>query len=206
MNLHIRKVGKSEFYQTENLIREAFWNLYNSGCTDHIILHKLRNSKSYVGELDLVVLCNGDIIGHIISTKAKVLDSKNKEYEVLCVGPFAVSHDFQHKGVGTELLKYHISEAKKLGFKGMVLFGNPNYYHRFGFKNAKEYKITTKEDQNFDQFMVLELQRHNFENVNGRFFEDSAFEVNENELNEFEKRFPTKEKGKPKIDIKLLIT
>jgi hypothetical protein len=37
--------------------------------------------------------------------------------------------------------------------------------------------------------------------VKGRFFEDGALTINENELIEFEKKFPVKEKGKPKIDI-----
>jgi predicted N-acetyltransferase YhbS len=98
-------------------------------------------------------------------------------------------------------LNYSISEARKMGFKGMILFGNPGYYHRFGFKNAKEYEIKTKELQNFEPFMALELQDHGLDNVKGIFFEDEAFEIKEERLMEFEKKFPVKEKGKPRIDL-----
>jgi len=76
----------------------------------------------------------------------------------------------------------------------MILFGNPEYYHRFGFVNAEEHQITTKDNLNFEPFMALEIQDNSLANVNGRFFEDEAFLVDENELVEFEKQFPFKEK------------
>lgn len=201
MELIIEKVAKNQFYQTENLTRETFWNLYNPGCAEHLILHQLRKSKSYIKDLDLIVIYNGEIIGHIISTKARVIDQQYKEHEVLCAGPFSVLPTLQNKGIGTKLMKYSISKAKKLGFKGMILFGNPDYYHRFGFKNAREYEVTTKDDQNFEPFMALELKTNGLANVKGRFFEDEAFSVDEEKLNEFEKQFPAKEKGNPKINI-----
>lgn len=49
--------------------------------------------------------------------------------------------------------------------------------------------------------MALELQEKGLANVKGKFFEDEAFETREEELIEFEKLFPVKEKGKPKIDL-----
>ena len=76
----------------------------------------------------------------------------------------------------------------------MILFGNPEYYHRFGFVNAEKYRITTKDNQNFEQFMALEIQEKGLTNVNGKFFEDESFSIDEAELNEFEKQFPIKEK------------
>jgi predicted N-acetyltransferase YhbS len=202
MNIEIRITDKENFKATENLTRETFWNLYNPGCSEHFILHKLRESKSYVEALDLIAINGGEIIGHIISTKAKVVDAKGYEHKVLCVGPFAVTPNLQGKGIGAELIKQSIAKANEMGFSGMILFGNPNYYSRFGFVNAQQFGITTKDGQNFDPFMALELGENRLSNVKGAFFEDSAFEFDESELNEFEKQFPKKEKGKPKITIR----
>ncbi len=201
MNINIRKVNNNEFYKTEFLTRETFWNLYNPGCTEHLMLSNLRNSNTYIEELDLVALTDGKIIGHIIATKAKVVGDIKQEHEVLYVGPFSVDSEFQNKGIGTQLFKQAIEEAKKMGFRGMILFGNPTYYHRFGFKNAQEYKITTKDGLNFDPFMALELQENGLENVQGKFFEDKAVEINQDQLRKFEKQFPVKEKAEPKIKI-----
>lgn len=194
METLIRETTKSEYSQTENITRESFWNLYKPGCVEHLVLYNLRKSKSYIPELDLVAISGNEVIGHIISTKAKVVDSDNKEHEVLCVGPLSVLPEFQKQGTGSKLMKYSIITAKESGFSGMILFGNPDYYHRFGFENAAEYGITTKDLQNFEPFMALELQTDAFADVNGRFFEDDAFEVQDDALIEFEKKFPYKEK------------
>jgi len=196
MEVIIKKATEEDYFKTEYITRESFWNVYKMGCDEHLILKNLRNSKCYVNNLDLVAVYKNEIIGHIISTKAKVIDSKNNEYEVLCVGPLSVLPEFQKQGIGSMLMKSSIAKAKELNYAGMILFGNPDYYHRFGFINAKEYEITTKDNQNFEPFMAIELISNGLSNVNGRFFEDNAFEVNQDVLTEFEKKFPYKEKFK----------
>lgn len=85
MKCIVRKTEESEFYQTENITREAFWNVYQPGCSEHLVLNKLRSGDSYMEELDLVAVLNNVMAGHIISSKAKVIDHLNNEYAVLCV-------------------------------------------------------------------------------------------------------------------------
>jgi predicted N-acetyltransferase YhbS len=194
MNVLIHRTSESDFSRTEYITRESFWNLYKPGCVEHLILHNLRKSKSYIPELDLVAVSGNEIIGHIISTKAKVVDSQNIEHEVLCVGPLSVLTEFQKKRIGSKLMSNSITKARESGFSGMILFGNPDYYHRFGFRNAAEYGITTKDSQNFEPFMALKLQTDGLADVKGRFFEDDAFEIQDDALIEFEKKFPFKEK------------
>ena len=190
----IKKTNENDFSHTEFITRESFWNLYKPGCVEHLILHNLRKSKCYIHELDLVAMSGNEIVGHIISTKAKVIDSQNKLHEVLCVGPLSVLPEFQKQGIGSKLINKSITTARESGHSGMILFGNPDYYHRFGFRNAVEYGITTKDGQNFEPFMALELQAEGLSNVNGRFFEADEFETDSDELTEFEKQFPYKEK------------
>ena len=194
MNLLIKQTSQEDFEITENITREAFWNVYKPGCSEHLVLHNLRKSQSYVKELDLVAIYNNQIVGHIILTKAKVVDTLKNEYEVLCAGPLSVLPDFQSKGIGTKLLNESIRLSKDLGFRGIILFGRPDYYHRFGFMNAKNFEITTKDYQNFEPFMALELYDKALCGVKGRFIDDHSFDVNEEELKEFEKKFPYKEK------------
>lgn len=196
MNLLIKKTKAQDYFPTENLTREAFWNIYKPGCDEHLVLHNLRKSKSYVPELDLVAVSEKEIIGHIISTRAKVVDSLREEHEVLCVGPLSVLPSLQKQGVGSCLMEASIKSAKELGYAGMILFGEPNYYHRFGFRNAENFEITTKDYQNFDAFMALELQPGTLLEVKGRFLEDNAYIVDPCKLEEFEKQFPYKEKRK----------
>ncbi len=194
MEIIIRKASHPDFQITENITRETFWNLYIPGCNEHLVLHNLRKGKNYISELDLIAVFENTIIGHIVSTTAIIKDSQNNEHLILCVGPLSVLPDYQNKGIGSKLLNESINVAKELGYKGMILYGNPGYYHRFGFRNAQEYGISTKDGQNFGPFMVLELQKKGLANIHGRFFEDKAFEIQPNELAIFEKQFPYKEK------------
>jgi predicted N-acetyltransferase YhbS len=193
VNVELREERISDYSETENLTREAFWDVYKPGCDEHLVLHQLRQSKAFIPELDYVACDNGRIVGNIVYTKA-VVKSSNNESEVLCMGPLCVSLLSQKKGIGSLLLQSTIKIAKSLGYAAVIIFGNPDYYHRFGFKDAKEYNIQTAEGQNFDAFMALDLSDDGLRNVKGKFFMDEAFRVDEENLEKFELNFPYKEK------------
>lgn len=55
-NIIIRLENKEEWKQVENLTREAFWNKYHPGCSEHYILHKFRKRSDFVKELDYVLV------------------------------------------------------------------------------------------------------------------------------------------------------
>jgi predicted N-acetyltransferase YhbS len=194
MDIEIRKVRKGDFEETEILTREGFWDLYKPGCDEHLILNKIREGRCYIPELDLVILLNQSIVGHVICTRAKVIDSNGLEHELLCAGPFSIEKQFQNQGYGTKLFQHCIERAKQLNYKGIVLFGAPEYYHRFGFKNSIEFGITTKDGENFEPFMTLEMSSGGLKEIKGRFFEDELYTTDKDELTAFEKRFPHKEK------------
>ena len=123
-----------------------------------------------------------------------VVNERNVEAAVLCMGPLSVLPSSQKKGIGSLLLNQSIEKAKSLKYKGIILYGNPDYYHRFGFINAGYYGIQTSEGQNFDPFMALELFPDSLAGINGRFFEDTVFKIDEKELELFEEEFPFREK------------
>ena len=61
-NNDIIRLEKSDDHrEVENLTREAFWNVYRPGCTEHYILHMLRQAPAFVPELDFVMEKDGKI-------------------------------------------------------------------------------------------------------------------------------------------------
>ncbi|MGD9778963.1 GNAT family N-acetyltransferase [Methanomethylovorans sp.] len=194
MHISIRQEVEKDFNDVEYLTREAFWDLYKPGCDEHLVLHKIRKVSAFVKELDLIACDNDVIVGNIIYSRAKVVNDENKEFEVLCMGPIAVLPSYQDQGIGSLLMEHSIEKARQLGYKGIVIFGNPDYYHRFGFVDAKEYNIQTSWGDNLDAFMVLELYEDSLRGISGKFFEDEVFKIDNDELEYFEKQFPYKEK------------
>lgn len=194
MNISIRLENENDFRNVENMTREAFWNVYKPGCDEHLMIHQIRKSNAFIKELDFIACDVEEIVGSVIYTKAKIVNENNEAAEVLCMGPLGVLPSYQGKGVGTMLMEHSIKAAKVLGYNAVIIFGNPKYYHRFGFENAKKYNIQTSWGDNFEDFMALELYEGSLKGVSGKFYEDSAFEINKEELEIFEKQFPCKEK------------
>jgi predicted N-acetyltransferase YhbS len=203
MNITIRLETPADYRETEFLTREAFWDLYKPGCDEHLVLHNIRNVPAFIKELNFVACDGTKVVGNIIYTEAKVIDDKNRESIVLCMGPVGVLPEYQKKGIGSMLMKESIEKARSLKYKGVVIFGNPAYYHRFGFKNAENYGIQTSDGQNFDPFMALELFPGSLKGITGKFFEDPAFKTDELELEQFEKGFPYREKHVTDTQLKL---
>ncbi|WP_370573202.1 GNAT family N-acetyltransferase [Methanomethylovorans sp.] len=194
MSISIRQEEEKDFKNVEYLTREAFWDLYKPGCNEHLLVHKIRKVPAFIKELDLIACDKDRIVGNIIYSKAKVINKENTEFEVLCMGPFAVSPSYQKKGIGSLLLNHSIEKARQLGYKAIIIFGNPDYYQRFGFGNAEKYNIHTSWGENLDAFMALELYNGSLKGISGKFYEDEVFKIEEEELEDFEKQFPHKVK------------
>jgi predicted N-acetyltransferase YhbS len=194
MTISIRLEEENDYRDVEFLTREAFWNLYKPGCDEHLFVHKIRKVPAFIKELSFVACDNNKIVGNIIYSRAKVINDKNHEFEVLCMGPIGVFPSYQGQGIGSLLMNYSTEKAKQLGHKAIIIFGNHNYYHRFGFIDAKEYGIQTSWGANFEEFMALELYDGGLHGISGTFYEDEVFKIDQDELEIFEKEFPHKEK------------
>jgi len=193
LNITIRLSEPADFRETENVTREAFWNLFQPGCDEHLILHQLRESEDFVPELDLVAIIGNQIVGNIVYSRA-ILRNEDSEYSVLCMGPLCVLPEYQCRGIGMRLMEASIDKARDLGYLAVIIFGHPGYYQRFGFREAGEYGIQTAEGKNMEAFMALDLRGGGLPDISGRFYESGAFQSKKEILEDFEKGFPPKEK------------
>ena len=115
MGITIRLEKENDYRIVEYLTREAFWNLYKPGCVEHLLIHKMRKVPAFVKELSFVAVAEEKIVGNIVYSKAKILNSTNKEFEVLCMGPVGVLPSYQGQGIGSRLITYSIAKARQLG-------------------------------------------------------------------------------------------
>jgi predicted N-acetyltransferase YhbS len=183
-----------DYRRVEELTREAFWDLYRPGCEEHLMVHQLRKSQAYIPELDMIA-CDGEaIVGHILYSRSFVINEAGQSHEVISFGPLSVLPEYQNKGIGSALIEKTKAMAKEQGYKGIFIYGNPAYYHRFGFVNAIEFQITTPNGDNFEDFMGLALSENSLDGIHGKLYEDIAFNIDKAKLEYFDSTFPFKEK------------
>lgn len=194
MNLTIRNEKEDDYRAVEELVREAFWNLYVPGCNEHFVLHNLRNSRDFIPELDFVAERKGQIVGQIAYSRGTITSLQGNDMEVISFGPVSVLPAFQKQGIGSALIVHTINLARHMGFPAICIYGDPRYYSRFGFRCAEKYEIKTADGKFAVALQVLELTQGVFSNMPGRFLESSAFAVDENEFARYEASFPFKEK------------
>lgn len=191
----IRNETPADYRTVEEMIKKAFWNLYVPGCNEHHFTHLVRKSKDYIPELDYVLEEDGKIIGHIIYVKAKLVATDGTQKEILSFGPFTIHPDYQRKGYGRKLLNHSLKTVKKLGYDTIVIWGNPENYACYGFKNCKRYNICLEENVYPVSLMVKALNENALADKSWKYVESSAHQYEGIGFDEFDSTFEQMEKG-----------
>lgn len=197
MEIALRPEKEYDWREVELLIRQAFWRTeriekIGIGCDEHYLAHTLRTAPEFVPELDFVAEIDGRLAGNVMYSRAYVLLPDGTRHDVLTFGPLSVLPEFQKQGVGSVLMRHTLKTAARLGCGSVIFFGHPTYYPRFGFKEAKEFGITTCEGNNFPAFMAMELIYGDLDGVMGAFHESPLYEVDEYKAREYDRLFPPK--------------
>lgn len=209
----IRLEEKKDYLKVENLVRDAFWNVYRPGAWEHYIVHNLRDDSSFIKDLAYIIEENDEIIGHINYSKGQLNLYKKNRYGVdiklsdgsgkaTVLGPIAIDSKYQRNGYGSKLIRHTLKLAEDMGIPFVFVIGDEDYYSRFGFESASKYNIylegTDTEDEN-PFFMIKILSRN--ENIlknrdydKGIFNNPEVFDVDEKYVDEFDKNFEYKEK------------
>ena len=198
-NIVIRLEKKEEHREVENLVRESFWNVYRPGCLEHFVLHELRNDADFVPQLDLVMLLDGRIIGQNVFVRAAIKSDSGEDLPIMTIGPICIAPEFKRQGYGKILLDYSLERAKEMGSGAVCFEGSIDFYGKSGFTYASEFGIRYHglpegADQSF--FLCKELAAGYLDGVTGEYSTPAGYFVDEAAAEEFDKRFPPKEKLK----------
>lgn len=194
MNLQIRLEQPADYREAEQVTREAFWNRYSPGCTEHYLLHIMRSSPNFLPGLDFVAVADGQVVGSVVFMKSFILGDDGRRHEVLSLGPIAVLPAFQRKGVGRMLIEHARAAAKDAGYRAILLCGDPEYYTKVGFTAAEQFGIRTSENKYFAALHVCPLHADALNGVAGRYFEDEIYNVDEAAAMAFDAAFPPKQR------------
>ena len=193
----IRSEKKEDFREVENLIREAFWNVYRPGCSEHYVMHLLRDDPAFVRELDFVMERGGTIIGQNIFVKTVIEADDGTVVPVLTMGPICITPALKRKGYGKKLLDYSLKKAAEAGFGAVLFEGNIGFYGKSGFDYAEKFGIRYHDlpaDADASFFLCKELIPGYLNGVTGVYQTPQGYYVDDADVEEFDKDFPAKVK------------
>ncbi|MCX2802494.1 N-acetyltransferase [Microbulbifer thermotolerans] len=129
MSINIRREQPKDTQSIHEVTVAAFLEAPHTDHTEQFIVKALRESGAL--SISLVAEYEGNVVGHVALSPVTISDGTDSWYGL---GPISVIPNKQGKGIGAKLMSAAIQELKNIKAKGCVLLGDPNYYHRFGFK------------------------------------------------------------------------
>lgn len=195
----IRLEKEEDYREVESLIRQSFWNVYRPGCSEHYVIHTLRNDNAFIKELDFVMEKDGKIIGQNMFMKTVIKTDNGEDVSVLTMGPICITPELKRKGYGKILLDYSLEKAAELGYGAVLFEGNIDFYGKSGFDYAHKFGIRYHDlpegaDSSF--FLCKELIKGYLDGVTGVYLTPSGYYVSDSDVEEFDKSFPQKKKLK----------
>ena len=195
----IRLETKEDYRETETLVREAFWNVYRPGCSEHYVLHVLRDDPAFVKELDFVMERNGSVIGQNVFVKTVIEADDGRVIPVLTMGPIGIAPALKRRGYGKMLLDCCLEKAADLGFGAVLFEGNIGFYGKSGFDYASKFGIRyhdLPEGADASFFLCKELIPGYLDGITGVYQTPAGYYVSDADVEAFDKGFPPKEKQK----------
>ena len=133
------------------------------------LIEEIRAKAFYIPELELIMTNEMDeVIGYAMFSRFHL---ENKYSDVLLLlSPVAVKTALQRQHISKELIEYGLKKAKDLGYKAVLVEGDPKNYRARGFKTAADYGIYASEKihlPHIDCLMVQELVPDGLHDIHG---------------------------------------
>ena len=154
------------------LVEQVFTDHENEqeGKLVRTLVEEIRRKRFYLPELELIMVDEADeVIGFVLFSRFH-LEGKY-ENELLLLSPVAVKTELQRQHISKELIEYGFEKAAGLGYKAVIVEGNPMNYRSRGFVTSSPYGITAHESVGLpapECLMVKELIPGGLEGIHGQ--------------------------------------
>ena len=135
------------------------------------LVEEIRSKRFYLPELELIMV-DGDadeVIGYVNFARFH-LDGQYED-ELLLLSPVAVKTELQRQHISKELIEYGFEKAVAMGYKAVIVEGNPRNYRSRGFVTSADFGITAHESVGLpapECLMVKELVPGGLKGIQGQ--------------------------------------
>lgn len=158
----IKSIEDKYLISSLELVQEVFSEYDSPKEGKHVrqLVEEIRAKKFYMPELEFVMVDEKDeVIGYAMFSRFHI--EGKYENELLMLTPVAVKTCFQRQHISKDILEHGFAIAKKLGFKAILVEGNPRNYNSRGFQSSYKFGIEagpTMELPHPDCLMIKELE------------------------------------------------
>lgn len=145
-----------------DLVEDVFakWRDPEEGRVVRQLVEEIRLKKYYVPKLELIMVNEADdVIGYAMFSRFHI--EGKYENELLMLTPVAVKTELQRQHISKDMLEYGFAKASDLGFKAILVEGNPKNYVPRGFQPSYKFGIEVGPNIKLphpDCLMVKELE------------------------------------------------
>ena len=140
------------------------------GALVRALVEEIRSKRFHLPELELVMVDENDSpIGYCNFARFH-LNGKYED-ELLLLSPVAVKTELQRQHISKALIEYGFEKAAALGYKAVIVEGNPRNYRSRGFRTSADFGITAHESVGLpapECLMVRELVPSGLEGIQGQ--------------------------------------
>ena len=133
------------------------------------LVEEIRAKKYYLPELELVMTDeNDEVVGYAMFSRFHI--EGRYEDELLLLSPVVVKTELQRRHISKDILEYGLQKARELGYKAVLVEGDPRNYRARGFVTAANHGIVAGPNihlPHIDCLMVLELVPGALEGIHG---------------------------------------
>ena len=135
------------------------------------LVEEIRSKRFYIPELELIMVdSDSDAVLGLVMFSRFHLEGKY-ENELLLLSPVAVKTQLQRQHISKELIEYGFGKAAAMGYKAVIVEGNPMNYRSRGFRTSADYGITAHESVGLpapECLMARELVPGGLNGIHGR--------------------------------------
>ena len=171
MKRHIKSMEDKYLLSSLELVEDVFakWDSPKEGKIVRQLVKEIREKKYYLPELELVTLDENDkVIGYAMFSRFHI--EGRYENELLILTPVAVKTELQRQHISKDMLEYGFKKAKEMGFKAIIVEGDPKNYNPRGFMPSYKFGITAGPNIHLPSpacLMVKELENGSIDKMNG---------------------------------------
>lgn len=153
------------------LVEEVFtkWGGPEEGRLVRRLVEEIRVKKYYIPELELVMVDEKDeVIGYAMFSGFHI--EGRYENELLILTPVAVKTELQRQHISRDILEHGFRGAKRLGFKAVLVEGDPRNYNSRGFQASYKFGIEAGPNVKLphpDCLMIKELEKGALDTMTG---------------------------------------